>query len=376
LSDSDASNQQFSGDVLDISALRMQSLAKENSHLKQYVTEVMKRLRDNEKLFSRMFKLESQVLGSTDPEDLCFNLLRGLRSEFELDMVRFWFDRSGVVGQCKLSTLSESDLVWIGVEEIEKPGLNRRRIWLLQLSRGDTFDWLEPRDRFLQSLCLMVLGDLSHPIGVIGLGSVDPDRFSPDQSTDFLEHLAQVISLTLENTLVRERLTRIAMTDTLTGTHNRLFFQPHSHQLLSQWFGKGTIVSCLYFDLDNLKKINDTAGHATGDQALTLVSECARAVVRSQDPLIRMGGDEFVLLLPGCDAEKAKQLGLRIIKTCQQKLLGDIALSISMGLSVSTKGEDKVVKILVDEADQAMYVAKALGGSRLEIADMDSSDGE
>ncbi|PJA31627.1 MAG: DUF484 domain-containing protein, partial [Zetaproteobacteria bacterium CG_4_9_14_3_um_filter_53_7] len=80
------------------STRRFQKLSEENRELKAYVAEVMQRLRQNERLFSRMFELESQVLKSTDPEDLCFTLLRGLRSSFELDFVRFWLDRSSFMG--------------------------------------------------------------------------------------------------------------------------------------------------------------------------------------------------------------------------------------------------------------------------------------
>lgn len=355
--------------VQDISVLRLKKLADENRQLKDYVTDVMKQLRHNEHLFGRLFKLEEQVLASTDIEDLCYKLLRGLRSEFDLDMVRFWFARSSVVGQCELSTLSEADLVWIEGGEIERYQLNQRRVWLLQLASGDTFDWLESRDDFLHSLCLMVLGNLNNPIGVIALGSVETDRFSPDQSTDFLEHLAQVIGLTMENTLIRERLARIAMTDVLTGAHNRRFFQPHSHQALSQWFGHGTPVVCLYFDLDHLKNINDVCGRESGDQALADVSQTVRNSVRSSDPLVRMGGDEFVLLLPGCQPEKGKDIAEQIIRECAEMKVGEFELSLSMGLAVSTEEQDKVVKNLIDEADRAMYVAKALGGGRLDIAD-------
>lgn len=356
-------------EVKDISARRFQQLADENRELRQYVAEVMKRLRANERLFERLFELEAQVLKATDPEDLCFTLLRGLRSRFELDFVRFWFDRSSFMGGRQLGALSERDLVWIEKGEIEGMGLMHGQVCLLRLSADNGFDWLTAQDNHLGSLALLTLGDLERPFGVLGMGSVDRDRFAPDQSGDFLQHLAQVIGLTLENSVTKERLARHAITDALTGSHNRRFLQPHSHQPLSQWFGRDTGVACLYVDVDDFKVINDHVGHAAGDDALSEISKTIRSFVRSQDPLIRMGGDEFVVLLPGCPRDKALEIGGRIVAGCGKLEFQGCRTGVSMGVAFSAPDEDLAVKQLIERADHAMYVAKALGGSRLEVAE-------
>ncbi len=355
--------------VEDLSSRRFQQLADENRELRQYVAEVMKRLRANERLFSHLFDLESQVLKSTDPEDLCFTLLRGLRSGFDLDFVRFWVDRSSFMGGRKLDGLSERDLVWIEKGEIQQMGLARKRVWLMQLSSKKSFDWLDSHDQHLGSLALLTLGDMEHPFGVLGVGAVDRDRFAPDQSTDFLQHLAQVVGLTLEHAVARERLARLAITDSLTGSHNRRFLQPHSHQPLSQWFGRDCGVACLYVDVDDFKAINDRLGHTAGDDVLAMVCEEMRSFVRAQDPLIRMGGDEFVVLLPGCSEDKGEEIAKRIVqRVAEHPIPGDEKASISMGVAYSSADQDMAVKELIDLADQAMYVAKALGGNRYEVA--------
>jgi diguanylate cyclase (GGDEF)-like protein len=362
-------SDQKKGEVKNLGDRRMQQLADENHDLKQYVADVMKRLRENERLFSRLFELESKVLSSTDAEDLCFTLLRGLRSGFALDMVRFWFDRSSFMGNCKLDGLSERDLVWIEKGEISNMGLVGRHVCLMRLNREKGFVWLEKQDDHLASMALLVLGNPEKPFGVLGMGSVEADRFSPDQSVDFLQHLAQVIGLSLENAIARERLARISITDSLTGSHNRRFLQPHSHQPLSQWFGKETQVACLYFDVDDFKVINDRLGHAAGDDLLTKLAETAQQFVRAKDPLIRMGGDEFVMLLPGCSQTKACEIAGRIIDACGSIRLEEEKLGISMGVAFSTSDQDLAVKQLIEQADQAMYVAKALGGSRYELSE-------
>jgi len=357
------------GEVKNLADRRMQQLAEENHELKQYVADVMKRLRENERLFAKLFELESRVLASTDAEDLCFTLLRGLRSGFALDLVRFWFDRSTFIGNCKLDGLSERDLVWLEKGEIANMGLIGRHVCLMQISRDKGFVWLEKQDEHIASIGLLVLGNPEKPFGVLGIGSVDGDRFSPDQSVDFLQHLAQVIGLSLENAVARDRLARLSITDSLTGTHNRRFLQPYSHQPLSQWFGRECEVAALYFDLDDFKAINERLGKDRGDDLLTHVAETVRQFVRRKDPLIRIGGDEFALLLPGCSEEKACEIAGRIVKACSKIAFEDERISISMGVAWSAPERDMEVKQLIEQADQAMYVAKALGGDRFELSD-------
>jgi diguanylate cyclase (GGDEF)-like protein len=365
-----------SSKVKDLSARRFQQLADENRELRHYVAEVMKRLRQNEQLFSHLFELESQVLKSTDPEDLCFTLLRGLRSGFDLDFVRFWLDRSSFMGGRKLDALSERDLIWVESGEIRQMGLSRKRAWLMRLSADKSFDWLETQDEHLGSLALLTLGDLDNPFGVLGVGSLDRDRFSPDQGTDFLQHLAQVVGLTMEHAVVRERLARLSITDSLTGSHNRRFLQPHSHQPLSQWFGKNSNVGCLYADMDNFKIISDYLGQEQADQLLASVCKSMRQFIRAHDPLIRMDGGEFVLLLPDCSLNQAQEIAGRIVAAVADiEVEGDESVSLSMGVAFSLAKQDMAVKQLIAQADQAMYVAKALGGNRYEMAELAESGG-
>ena len=350
---------------VDFNQRRTQALAEENSQLKAYVATMMSRLRENDQLFSKLFALEAKVLSAGDPEDMCFTLLRELRSQFSLDLVRFWFDRDSIIGSSKMSSLSDNDLIWIEAGEITAMGLNRRDVWLLQLEK-DGFPWLQERDEDINSFALLRLGTQEKPFGVIGLGSNDEGRFSPEQSTDFLQHLAQVISLSLEHAISHQRLARLAITDALTGTQNRRFLQPYSHQPLSSWFGKGVPVAALFFDMDDFKGVNDRLGHAAGDEALQGIADIIRNHVRAQDPLIRMGGDEFVLLLPSCQEEKAMNIAENILKDVQKFSCKDEQMSVSIGLAYSTSDEDLTLTQLIKKADKAMYVAKALGGNRIE----------
>ena len=364
------------GKVEDLSSRRFQQLADENRELKAYVAEWRQRLRPNERLFSRLFELAAQLLKSTDPEDLCFTLLRALRSGFELDFVRFWLDRSSFIGGRKLDVLSERDLVWIEEGEIAQMGLTRKRTWLMQLSSEHSFDWLTEKDSHLGSIALLTLGNQDTPFGILGVGSVDRDRFSPDQSSDFLQHLAQVVGLTLEHAVAREHLARLSVTDVVTGSHNRRFLQPHSHQPLSQWFGSKMSVACLYADIDHFKIFTEHLDEPAGDDILNMLCEVMRRYVRSNDPMIRMDGDEFVLLMPGCSQEKAEEIAAQIAQDVSGNTwpAGE-AVTVSMGVAFSASENDMAVKDLITRADQAMYVAKALGGNRFEMAESEAACG-
>ena len=367
MSDKPTDDKKGESKTLDFNERRMQALAKENAQLREYVSTMMSRLRENDKLFSHLFALEASVLASGDPEDMCFTLLRELRSQFSLDMVRFWFDRDSIIGSTQMFALSEHDLVWLEADEIKNMGLAKRDVWLLQLDKGD-FPWLQKRDKDLGSLALLRLGTKEKPFGIIGLGSNDKDRFNPDQSTDFLAHLAQVISLSLEHAISHERLARLAITDALTGSHNRRFLQPYSHQPLSSWFGKHVPVAALFLDMDDFKGVNDRLGHAAGDDALAELCNIIRKHVRAQDPLIRMGGDEFTLLLPSCKKEKALSIAKKVLHDVRQLICKGEKLSVSIGVACSLGKKVITLTQLIEKADKAMYVAKALGGNRIELA--------
>lgn len=349
---------------------RMSALANENKQLRDYMGIMMQRLRDNEQLFSRLFQLEASVLAAGDPEDMCFTLLRELRSQFSLDLVRFWLCRDSIIGTSVMHALSKQDLVWVEAGEIEKLGLDRSEVSLKHLDQ-ESFPWLEKHDAHVQSLALLRLGNSTNPFGILGLGSSDPSRFSPEQSTDFLQHLSQVIGLSLEHAVSRERLARLAITDSLTGSHNRRFLQPYSHQKLSSWFGQGISVTALYFDLDNLKVVNDRQGHQAGDTTLTQLCDAIRRQVRTQDPLIRMGGDEFALLLSGCDEKKGTEIAKKILADVHQQPDNDAHISVSIGLACSSPNQDLTLNALIAKADKSMYIAKALGRNRIEISAQD-----
>ncbi|MEO8273765.1 MAG: GGDEF domain-containing protein [Chloroflexota bacterium] len=161
--------------------------------------------------------------------------------------------------------------------------------------------------------------------------------------------------------------------DPLTGLANRtLFFDRAERALARLTRRKGAIFVVAFIDLDDFKDVNDTLGHARGDQLLMLVGERLRAAVRPSDTVARFGGDEFALLIEELESDdEAFAAAERITRSLEPpfELTGQsVSISASIGVSVrSATGAD--VGELVRQADAAMYAAKRTGKGRAVLFD-------
>ncbi|MCO8272916.1 EAL domain-containing protein [Actinoplanes sp. TRM 88003] len=161
--------------------------------------------------------------------------------------------------------------------------------------------------------------------------------------------------------LTRQRaiLARQAFRDPLTGLGNRAMFMDHAKDALDD--ADDTKTAVILFDLDGFKGINDTYGHAAGDELLKATADRLNANVRANDTVSRLGGDEFVVLLPRlADEQTADTVADRILHDLQKPLaVDDLILSVraSAGISI-TQGGTLDVDTLLREADEALYHAK------------------
>ncbi len=156
-----------------------------------------------------------------------------------------------------------------------------------------------------------------------------------------------------------------AETDGLTGLLNRDSFMDLFAKKLKLASSSGGTVSLLMMDLDKFKGINDTYGHNVGDQVLIAFAEILKGALRHEDAIARVGGDEFVALLPGIAGQEAVEIANRIIKSSGsnevQLALGTrIRLKVSIGIcdNQTISSADEIMKC----ADQAMYLAKGKAG--------------
>ena len=179
----------------------------------------------------------------------------------------------------------------------------------------------------------------------------------------FSDRLRDNVQMTIE----------MAVTDGLTGLHNRRYLERHLATLVQQAVARQKPLSVLVLDIDHFKSINDSYGHAVGDDVLREFSRRVRKAVRGIDLACRMGGEEFVIAMPDTDAALALLVGERL----RQKIAMErfritegaesIEVTVSIGVASLTSTED-TPDMLLKRADEALYKAKREGRNRVAAA--------
>lgn len=178
----------------------------------------------------------------------------------------------------------------------------------------------------------------------------------------FADRLRDSVQLTIE----------MAVTDPLTGLHNRRYLDRHLAALVQQAVARQKPLSVLMIDIDHFKPINDNFGHAVGDDVLREFSMRLRKAVRGIDLACRMGGEEFLVAMPDTDTALAMVVAERI----RQKIAGEtfensegagIAVTVSIGIASLVSGRD-AAEDLMRRSDEALYLAKRGGRNRVAAA--------
>lgn len=187
----------------------------------------------------------------------------------------------------------------------------------------------------------------------------------------FLERLIASLVYPLRNGLRYQEAIRSALTDGLTGAGNRISLENVMSRELDLAARYHQPLSILMLDLDHFKSINDSYGHAAGDQVLKSVAQTIRATSRCADMTFRFGGEEFVVLLNKTDAEGATITAERLRSTIAGLSCiydkNDIPVTISVGIAVFGGNETK--EELLSRADKALYIAKANGRNQIIMAE-------
>ncbi|MCB2227299.1 MAG: sensor domain-containing diguanylate cyclase [Desulfarculaceae bacterium] len=180
----------------------------------------------------------------------------------------------------------------------------------------------------------------------------------------------QVRERTAEIERMHQQALEASRTDMLTGLPNRRAFYDGAAQELERAERYGRPVSLIMLDIDRFKDINDTQGHAAGDEVLGHLAEVLRLQMRRNDLVGRLGGEEFALVLPETSAEEALSLAERMRATmaATPAMYQGEAIPFSASFGVARQMPGDSVESLLHRADQALYAAKAAGRNRVEVA--------
>ena len=258
---------------------------------------------------------------------------------------------------------------------------SRTRVDLLIINAAaDSFDGLrlaaqvrsQEGSRNLPILAIVNPGDRGRMVRALEIGvndllprPVDPEELSARVRTQvkrkrYADFLREKLDFSLE----------MAVTDALTGLHNRRYMTSQLQALIGRANHGGESVAVLLLDIDHFKGVNDLFGHDVGDEVLREFGVRLATNVRAVDLPCRMGGEEFVVVMPGTRLEDAQRIAERIrinVEVAPFRILGgqeSLPVTVSIGVA-ATQGSDETPESLLKRADDGVYEAKSSGRNRV-----------
>jgi diguanylate cyclase (GGDEF)-like protein len=232
---------------------------------------------------------------------------------------------------------------------------------------------LIPGERFTappRSVLLAALSAEGKTIGAIAAWHSGADLFGESES-EFFDLLAAVAPAALHNARRYQALDRRASTDALTGLPNRGAFEVRLASVAHHFSRYARPFGLIVLDVDHFKRFNDSWGHEAGDQVLRLVGETLRGAVREVDLAARLGGEEFVVLLPEAGLRESVEAAERIRHAVESRTLlwngRPLRVTASLGVAACPDTQGHPAELLAS-ADAALYRAKDAGRNRVSAA--------
>jgi diguanylate cyclase (GGDEF)-like protein len=198
-------------------------------------------------------------------------------------------------------------------------------------------------------------------------GSAAPSQADVDAAASLLTLVARELGGSIRMASLVEESQRLASTDALTGLANRRHLEELGRRELARARRSGRPLAVALLDVDRFKSINDTLGHAAGDDVLVAMASLLRGVLRDCDAVARWGGEEFCLLLPDTDAAGACVAVARLLACLRAEALpsrvGPVIVTASVGVTVASPAARELEEVL-GRADEALYRAKREGRDR------------
>ena len=352
-------------------------LSTDLSILESHLDGMLGRIHDNSVTLRRFQLFEKKLLSLNSLSEMVEMVLTDAREFFDLDVISFCLidekqELAGYLAEDGYKVSSHPGLVFLQDKELLRTTFGfAMQPFLGAYKSAKCREFFPNRDKRIASVAIIPLTRRGKYLGSLNLGSLDPSRFVDGMATDFVEHMAAVVSMCLENHLNFEILRRTSLMDTLTGVNNRRFLEQRLGEEIDRSQRSAEPLTCFFLDIDFFKKVNDEYGHQIGDQVLALVARTVREQLRNNDVLARYGGEEFVALLSNINDAIAVDIAERIrsrIKTleidCGEEKL-HITISIGVATYVPSDAEahdtKQIAETLVRSADDALYQAKHSG---------------
>lgn len=347
------------------------------SILESHLDSMLDRLQSNSVTLRRFQVFEMRLLKLNSLAEMIEHILTESTGFFELDNIHFCLiDEKGelqrYLEEDGFNFAKRKELIFLKDKELLKTTFGMSASpYVGKFKSAKCAEFFSKVDKKLASVAIIPLTRRGKFLGSLNLGSYNPIRFTETMATDFVEHMASVVSVCLENNLNFEVLRRTSLVDTLTGVNNRRFLEQRLGEEIDRTQRNSEPLSCFFLDIDYFKKVNDTYGHQTGDKVLAVVAGSIREQLRNNDVLARYGGEEFVALLSNIPENMAMDIAERIRKTVKNLHIESeqqqLSVTISIGISTYTPVHEhvaptkKIAADLIQIADQALYDAKRNG---------------
>ena len=193
----------------------------------------------------------------------------------------------------------------------------------------------------------------------------------PLTSKELAAHVRAILRFKLKQDQIFEeykRLSELSLTDPLTGAYNRRALDTFLKSRLSESSRHGIPVSCVMFDIDHFKDVNDTHGHQVGDVVIKDISDLVRSLCRQEDALIRYGGEEYLVILFHTPRDGAVIFGERVRESVSEHAFHSGELKITISGGIASLPEDEIPsdpEAMINLADQRLYTAKRKGRDQI-----------